>query len=684
LIPDNPERNMGSEENSLYRTLFEISPEGLVFCDQSRRVVLVNDEFCRIFGYERNEAIGRLLDDLVVSGGENLDEARALSEEFRRSGFIQSETVRQRRDGTSFPVFVVAFPVRTGDHLAGSMWIYRNLTEFRKRDEAARIAESKLRGILEAHPELILRFTPDLTVTYANRAYCQYHHIEPEEAIGKSFADHVSPEFIPLVHSKLRSLSPENPAKTGQEKVIMSSGEVRWQEWTDQGIFSDSGELVEIQSVGRDITDRKIMEEALAFERESLSALFENASEGIVLCEGDGTIIRANPMFCEMFGYSTEEVSGRNIDDLVAGDSDYLEEARELTRTTLMGNSISNESTRRKKDGSTIDVSFLGIPVSIREGKRYSYGIYRNISDRKKAEKSIRESEAKYRDLFNTMPNGFYTTTEEGYFVEANPAMIRMLGYGSLEEIKKIHIPTDLYVQKEERTRFSGMREINSGFHEETETYRLRRKDGKIIWMEDYARYIRTDEGTILHQGICRDITERIEAENELRRLNRELFLSATTDKVTGLLSRQHFEEIMAREIAKASRYETPLSLVMLDLDNFKKLNDSRGHLVGDRALLQIATSISDSIRSSDMAARWGGDEFILATPAPLEKAKGLAEKLRKLLEELDHDGFGPITGSFGISSFRNGDTIETLTGRADDLMYAVKRLGGNDIRSTP
>jgi len=548
---------MGSEENSLYRTLFEISPEGLVFCDQSRRVVLVNDEFCRIFGYERNEAIGRLLDDLVVSGGENLDEARALSEEFRRSGFIQSETVRQRRDGTSFPVFVVAFPVRTGDHLAGSMWIYRNLTEFRKRDEAARIAESKLRGILEAHPELILRFTPDLTVTYANRAYCQYHHIEPEEAIGKSFADHVSPEFIPLVHSKLRSLSPENPAKTGQEKVIMSSGEVRWQEWTDQGIFSDSGELVEIQSVGRDITDRKIMEEALAFERESLSALFENASEGIVLCEGDGTIIRANPMFCEMFGYSSGEVTGRNIDDLVAHDSKLIGEARELTRSTFRGKSISSESTRMRKDGSTIEVSFLGIPVLMSGGTRYSYGIYRNISERKKSER-------------------------------------------------------------------------------------------------------------------------------ELQRLNRELFLSATTDKVTGLLSRQHFEEILERELAKSARYGNPLSLIMIDLDNFKKLNDSRGHLAGDRALLQIATSISDSIRSSDMAARWGGDEFILATPAPLEKAKGLAEKLRKLLEELDHDGFGPITGSFGISSFRNGDTIETLTGRADDLMYAVKRLGGNDIRSTP
>ena len=555
MTSDNLERGPGKGKDGIYKMLFEKSPEGLVFCDQSKRVVFVNDEFCRIFGYERDEAIGRLLDEVVLKDSENIHEALALSEDFRRFGFLQTETVRQRRDGTSFPVFIFATPVQAGEEHTGSMWVYRDLTEFRKKEEAARIAEAKLRGILDSHPELILRFTPDLVTTYANRAYCKYHGIKPQEAAGRSFADNISLEYIPVVHSKLKSLTPESPVITGEEKVVMSSGETRWQEWTDQGIFNERGELVEIQSVGRDITDRKIMEEALAFERESLNALFENASEGIVLCEGCGTIIRANPMFCEMFGYSTEEVVGKNIDDLVTGDPDMAEEAMELTRSTFKGKNISRESTRRRKDGSSIDVSFLGIPVTMQGGIRYSYGIYRDISQRK-------------------------------------------------------------------------------------------------------------------------------EAERELQRMNRELFLSATTDKVTGLLSRQHFEDILKRELAKSARYGNPLSLIMMDLDNFKKLNDRRGHLAGDRALSQIASTIRDNIRSSDIAGRWGGDEFILATPASPEKAKGLAEKLKNLLEELDHDGFGPITGSFGISSFRDGDSIETLTGRADDLMYIVKRLGGGDIRS--
>jgi diguanylate cyclase (GGDEF)-like protein/PAS domain S-box-containing protein len=557
LTSDNPERGLEIGAERVYRTLFEKSPEGLVFCDIHSRVIFVNDEFCRMFNYERKQIIGKPLDDIVTVTPGKSEEAKKLTEEYSRYGVLLQETERERSDGTSFPVSIVSASVLLDGTPAGSLTVYRDITEQKKQDRATRTAEAKLRGILDSHPELILRFTPDLVTTYANKAYCNYHGIEPEEATGKSFADHISPEYIPVVRSKLLPLTPGNPIITGEEKVIMSSGEIRWQEWTDQGIFNDSGELVEIQSVGRDITDRKTMEETLAFERESLNALFENASEGIVLCEGDGTIIRANPMFCEMFGYSSGEVTGRNIDDLVAHDSKLIGEARELTRSTFRGKSISSESTRMRKDGSTIEVSFLGIPVLMSGGTRYSYGIYRDISERKKSER-------------------------------------------------------------------------------------------------------------------------------ELQRLNRELFLSATTDKVTGLLSRQHFEEILDRELAKSARYGNPLSLIMIDLDNFKKLNDSRGHLAGDRALLQIASAISDNIRSSDITARWGGDEFILATSVSQEKARELAEKLRKLLEKLDHNDFGPITGSFGISSFRDGDSIETLTGRADDLMYAVKRLGGNDIRSAP
>jgi diguanylate cyclase (GGDEF)-like protein len=151
---------------------------------------------------------------------------------------------------------------------------------------------------------------------------------------------------------------------------------------------------------------------------------------------------------------------------------------------------------------------------------------------------------------------------------------------------------------------------------------------------------------------------------------------------VTGLLSRQHFEENLNREIAKAARYGTPLSLVMIDLDNFKRLNDTCGHIAGDSALATVAAAIRDRTRASDLVARWGGDEFTIASPTPLENTACLAEKIRKFLEDLKHGEFGAITGSFGVTSCLEGDSIESLTDRADELMYEVKRKGGNGVLS--
>ncbi|GAB6280136.1 MAG: hypothetical protein STSR0007_01880 [Thermovirga sp.] len=543
------------DQEAVYKTLFERSPEGLVFCDPSSRILMVNDEFCLIFGYDRDEIVGKNLDEVVAQEASTLDEARELSEEYLQSGTFRGDAVRQKKDGSRFPVSIVTTPVVIDGTQTGSLTIYRDITEHRKREEEIRASEAKLRGILESHPELILRFTPDLVTTYANRAYCDYHGISCEDAIGKPFTHHVIPEQIPLVHSKLLALTPENSMVTGEEKVIRTSGETRWQEWTDKGIFDQSGKLIEIQSVGRDITYRKQMEEALAFERESLNLLFETAAEGIVLCEKDGTVVRANPMFCRMFGYSPDEAAGRNIDDLVASGTSMIDEARELTISTADGRSIASESTRRRKDGSTIDVSFLGVPIMMTGGVRFAYGIYRDISERKRAEE-------------------------------------------------------------------------------------------------------------------------------ELLRLNRELFILATTDKVTGLLNRQHFEEIMQMEISKSCRYGTPLSLIMIDLDNFKQLNDTCGHIAGDRALAEIAGIIRGRTRISDLTARWGGDEFALASPTPPEHAAILAEKIRNLLLTLQHCGFGPVPGSFGVSSCRDGDSIESLTNRADELMYEVKRIGGNGVRS--
>lgn len=547
--------NNSPDREAVFRALFEKSPEGLVHCDHDTQILMVNDQFCLMFGYEREEIIGKRLEDVVVKSTPFLEEAKKLDEEYLRSGNLNIETVRQKKDGTSFPVSIFASPVLLEGTQAGSLYIYRDITEQRNRSEALRISEAKLRGILESHPELILRFTTDLVTTYANKAYCDYHGISFEEAVGRPFTDNIAPEHIPLVHGKLLSLTPGNSSVTGEEKVVMGSGEVRWQEWTDHGIFDSDGKLVEIQSVGRDITDRKKLEEALAFERESLDLLFLNAGEGIILCENDGTIVKANPMFCRMFGYSLDEVVGRNIDNLVAPDPDLHRKARSITLATANGENVATEAPRQRKDGSSIEVSILGVPVHMSEGAKFVYAIYRDISEDKRKEE-------------------------------------------------------------------------------------------------------------------------------ELLRLNKELFISATTDKLTGLLNRHYFEDIMQREVAKSSRYGTPLSLVMIDLDKFKILNDTCGHLAGDRVLKIIAGIIKNNIRASDVAARWGGDEFILASPAPIEHTTVMAEKIRQLLLSIPHEGCGPIKASFGVSSCEKKDTIDSLTKRADESMYEAKRSGGNSVRS--
>lgn len=682
-MPENNDSpSIGKLNEAILYTLLERSPEGLVFSDSSSLICQVNDEFCRMFGYEREEILGKDLDEVVSQDPSLIREGRDLLGELSSKGFISLETERQRKDGTRFPVAITSYPVSADDQYCGFFTIYKDITRQKRYELEIRAREERLREILDNNPEMILRFTPDLVASYANRTYCEYHGISYEDAVGKCFSNHIFPDDMPSVHDKLLTLTPENPSITGEERVLLDNGEIRWQEWTDNGIFDDEGNLVEIQSLGRDTTERKKIEKALSFERESLHALFENAMEGIVFCDNTGTVLKANSVFCAMFGYFREEVLGENVDDLIAKGSEFIEEARAFSAATAAGENIATESVRRRKDGSPIQVSFLGIPVFLSDGKIFGYGIYRDISERKNTEESLRASEAKFRDLIEKMPNGFYTSTPEGYFVDANPAFVRMLGYDSLEELKTVHIPTAIYVHETERVQMHNDND-NTEFVDRLETYRLKRKDGQVIWVEDHARYIKDGNGKVLfNQGICKDITDRKKADEELIRLNRELMVSATTDRVTGLFNRQYFDEIIQREIAKSARYGTPLSMIMIDLDNFKQLNDTRGHLAGDRALSEIARTIRENIRSSDIAARWGGDEFILASPTDSSQALALALKLQELLAGLDHGGYGPVTGSIGVSSFRDGDDENSLTKRADRAMYEVKRRGGNGVNA--
>ena len=155
----------------------------------------------------------------------------------------------------------------------------------------------------------------------------------------------------------------------------------------------------------------------------------------------------------------------------------------------------------------------------------------------------------------------------------------------------------------------------------------------------------------------------------------------AFNDYLTGLPNRRGIERILQDEVERARRYNRPLSVVMVDLDHLKRINDTFGHDIGDRTLQEVATLFSRELRRTDRIGRWGGEEFIIVAPETDRKAAWvLAQRLRESLENHVFDQIGTITASYGVAAFRPGDTVHSLIKRADEALYRAKTGGRNRV----
>ncbi len=170
------------------------------------------------------------------------------------------------------------------------------------------------------------------------------------------------------------------------------------------------------------------------------------------------------------------------------------------------------------------------------------------------------------------------------------------------------------------------------------------------------------------------DITDMEEEAKTLERL-------ATTDPLTKIYNRLKLNELLAFEVKKSDRYKLPLSLIMLDIDHFKEINDTYGHDVGDEVLVKLCESIAAVIRETDIFARWGGEEFMIMLPnTSLDGAKTMAENLRKTVESANFGKAGTITASFGVSEYIPDSNMREMLKKVDDALYAAKRGGRNMV----
>lgn len=170
------------------------------------------------------------------------------------------------------------------------------------------------------------------------------------------------------------------------------------------------------------------------------------------------------------------------------------------------------------------------------------------------------------------------------------------------------------------------------------------------------------------------DISMRKYQEEKVYRL-------ATTDSLTGCLNRRAFLDGLQKEISRSRRYETPMSLIMFDIDYFKQVNDSHGHDVGDKVLTKLSELVRKNIRETDTLGRWGGEEFMIMAPQlELEDAVVLSEKLRSLVSEHEFGKAGNITISLGLTVLTDKDDIDKLSRRVDSALYRAKKGGRNRV----
>jgi PAS domain S-box-containing protein len=316
-------------------------------------------------------------------------------------------------------------------------------------------------------------------------------------------------------------------------RVRTKSGEIRDAIYSAAIVFL--GGVPHVVAQVLDITERKRVEQALRESEEKYRKLIETMQDGVYRSSQEGKFFEVNPAMVKMLGYdSKEELLAIDIkSQLYCAPEDreiaHLEE--KLEKLSVFRH--------RKKDGSEIWVEDHGRQVVDDEGTvLYNEGVLRDITERKRAEQALRESEEKYRKLIETMLDGVYRSSHEGKFLEVNPAMVKILGYANKEELLAIDIKSQLYFAPEDRERAEKLGEMGA--------FRLRKKDGSEIWVEDHGLVVVDDEGTVLyHEGILRDITERKQLEERIRQVRSDLLFAVSHDLKTPLMVLNQSKEML-------------------------------------------------------------------------------------------------------------------------------------------
>lgn len=416
-----------------------------------------------------------------------------------------------------------------------------------------------------------------------------------------------------------------------------------------------------------------------------LSLLLDNLEGMVYRCRADAdwTMEFVSEGCFRLTGYQADELvlNGRVSYESITHPDDRAYVRQCIQHALGQGSRFDVEYRMVRADGRIAWVWERGSKILASDGSSHSIeGFITDITERRMVAEALREAERRYRSIFEHATEGIFQTSRDGHYLHANPALARIYGYDTPEQLigKLRNIQHDLYVDPARRQQFITLMQTQGkvvGF--ESQVYR---NDGRIIWIAENARAVHGTDGQIqFYEGTVTDITERKEYESVLR-------YQATHDVLTGLPNRTLLLDRLEQALHVAGRDGRMVALAFIDLDQFKLINDTLGHLAGDALLTEVAARLRRSVREADTIARLGGDEFVLVC-AQMHNEEEIARSMQRILATVSQpwaaNGASFSIGcSIGISLYpRDGHDAETLLKHADSAMYKAKEAGRNNYQ---
>jgi PAS domain S-box-containing protein len=496
------------ESEERYRDLIENSQD--LFCthDLDGRFLSANRAVEKLLGYAPEEFEGKNVREILVP--ESRDRFDDYLEVIRNEGIASGTMLVQTRAGerriweyyNTLRTEGVAAPIVRG--------MARDITERKRAEDALRESESFRRTIIESEPDCVKLVALDFTLLDMNPAgLAMIGASSREQVIGVSVLQLIAPQCRDA-YREMHERVCQGDSVVADYEIIGLTGVRRWVESHAAPLRNTDSSVIAHLAITHDVTERKRSEESLKLFR----ALIDQSNDAIeVIDPNTFRLLDCNQSAYQSLGYTREEFLALNvfdIDPLV--DRETIAQLDEQMKTSGFA---TLESIHRRKDGSTFPVE-VNVKV-VRLDRDYRLAVVRDISGRKRAEEALREAEEKYRDIFENAGEGIFQTTREGRFLTANPAMARMFGFESPEELmrSRIDIERQHYVDPLKRQEFQRLVEEN-GFIRDFE-YQAYRKDGSKLWITTNVRAVRDEDGTLLYyEGTVQDITDRKHAEVDL------------------------------------------------------------------------------------------------------------------------------------------------------------------------